>query len=143
MVSSIFVADFLERPDVSIRSPGPSIESTESTNYVADVCVVNIAVDDVGDDVVGVSSLANFVGGHTDSRDIVRFEQTRCNRQTSAARPPGPCPKYSVSHSACIRSLLLSSTISKMGRRRANPTHHSNHTYDICGSFMSFVDRER
>ena len=68
-------ADFFERADVGVRRTRPAVESTESANYVADVRVVNIAVDYVSDDVVRMSSLPDFVGGDADPGHIMRFEE--------------------------------------------------------------------
>ena len=95
------VADFVERADVSVRRARPAVESTEGTNYVADIRVVDIAVDDVGDDVVGVSSLANFVGGRADASDIVRFKQRGAVVRRQARARQEPCLKCFESHSAC------------------------------------------
>src|ERR1044072_5652998 len=63
------LADFFECANVSIRRARPAIGRTARAQHVADVGVVNIAVDDVSDDVVRVSTLANSVGGHADTGD--------------------------------------------------------------------------
>src|ERR1044072_3198871 len=69
------LADFFECANVSIRRARPAIERTERANHAADAGVINIAVDDVSADVVGVSARANFGGGHADTGDVVRLEQ--------------------------------------------------------------------
>ena len=70
-------ANFIERAHISVRRAGPAIEGAERADDVADVRVVDVAVDDVGDDVVGMLALANLVRGRADFRDVVRFEQRR------------------------------------------------------------------
>ena len=108
------LADFFKRPDVSVRRAGSSVESTERANYIANVRVVDIAVDDVGDDVIGMSSLANFVCRHADPRDIMRLEQ----RGAIVSSQPHPRESFIQNTLYLTRhvcSLLLSSTISKMG----------------------------
>src|SRR5882672_321219 len=69
------LADFLQCPDISVRRTWPAIESAEGANYIANIRVIDIAVDYVGDDVVRMSLLANFVGGRADPGNVVRFEQ--------------------------------------------------------------------
>ena len=70
-------ANLFERAHVSVRRARPSIERAEGADDVADVRVVDVSIDDVGDDVVGLLALANLVGGRADFRDVVRFEQRR------------------------------------------------------------------
>ena len=101
------VADFVDRAHVSVRRARPAIERAERAHDVADVRVVDVAVDDVGDDVVRMSSLANFVGGHADASDIVRFEQR------GAIVGGDPLARKSLIQNALnftrhVRSLLLS-----------------------------------
>ena len=69
------LANFLERADVSVRRARATIESAEGTDNVADVGVVDVAVDDVGDDVCRMPALANFVGGRADAGDVMRLKQ--------------------------------------------------------------------
>src|ERR1700716_2145846 len=69
------VADFVDGADVSVRRTRPPVESTEGANYVADIRVVDIAVDDVSDDVVRMPLLANFVSRDSHTSNIVRLEQ--------------------------------------------------------------------
>ena len=71
------LADLFERAHVSVGRAGPAIERAERADDVADVRVVDVAIDDVGDDVVGMSALANFIGGGAHCCDVVRFEQLR------------------------------------------------------------------
>src|SRR5262249_12342335 len=51
-----------------------------------DVGVVDVAIDDVGDDVVRMAALANLIGGGADGRDVVRLKQRGAilNRQPLA-----------------------------------------------------------
>ena len=71
------LADFVERAHVSVGRARPSIERTEGADHVANVRVVNVSIDDVGDDVVGMLALANLVRRRADFRDVVRLEQRR------------------------------------------------------------------
>jgi hypothetical protein len=68
-------ADFVERPHISVGCAGPAIESAERTHNVADIRVVDIAVDDVGDYVVWMFPLPDFVGGSANCSDVMRFQQ--------------------------------------------------------------------
>jgi hypothetical protein len=70
-------ADLFERADVSIRCTWPAIERAESADYVANVCVVDVAIDDVSDDVVRVTARPDFVRSDAHPSDIVRLEQRR------------------------------------------------------------------
>src|SRR5689334_22003435 len=71
------LANLVERADVSIRRTGPTIERAERADDVADVCVVDVAIDDVGDDVVGMAARAYLVGCSANARDVVRLEEER------------------------------------------------------------------
>src|SRR5205814_8691081 len=66
-----FPADGLERLNVTLgRADGP-VESTERAVLRADVCVVDIAVDLVGDDVTGMQPLAKRVSFHGDADQVI------------------------------------------------------------------------
>src|SRR5258708_36571232 len=47
-------ANLVDRAHVSIRGARPSIKRAERADYIADVRVVDVAIDDVSDDVVGL-----------------------------------------------------------------------------------------
>ncbi len=64
-------ADFVDGPHVGIGRAGPSIERAEGAHDVADVRIVDVAIDDVSDDIVRVASLANFISGRTDARHVI------------------------------------------------------------------------
>src|SRR5437762_5531331 len=68
-------ANLIDRAHVSIGRTWPAIERTESTHDVADVRIVDVAIDYVGDDVVRVARLANFVSRGADASYIVGLEQ--------------------------------------------------------------------
>ena len=71
------LADLVERADVSVGRAGTAIERAEGADDVADVRVVDVAIDDVGDDVVRVAARAYLVSRDAHPRDVVRFEQRR------------------------------------------------------------------
>src|SRR5437016_3699961 len=56
-------ANLFYRAHVSVGRAWPAIECAEGADDVADVRVVDIAINDVGDDVVRVAAPANFVRG--------------------------------------------------------------------------------
>ncbi len=68
-------ANLVDGANVSVRCSRPPIKRAEGANYVADIRVIDIAIDDIGDDIVRVSALTNFVSGGANPRNIVRFEQ--------------------------------------------------------------------
>src|SRR5205807_7246362 len=72
-----FFANLVDRAYVSVRRAGPAIECAESTDHVADIRVIDVAIDDVGDNVAGMTALPNFIRGGSDGRDVVRLEQFR------------------------------------------------------------------
>src|SRR5678815_1229199 len=71
------LADLVERADVSIGCARATIERAERAHDVADVRVIDIAIDDVSDDVVRMAARAYLVGSSAHPRDIVRFEELR------------------------------------------------------------------
>jgi len=70
-------ADLLDRMDVRIRLSRTPIERAKRANYIANVRVINIAVDDVRDDIGRVVLHPDLVRGKADPHKIVRFEQCR------------------------------------------------------------------
>src|SRR5258708_38990578 len=82
-------ANLVDRAHVSIGRARPSIERTERAHNVTDVRVVDVAIDDVSDDVVGMPSLANLIGGCAEARDVVRLTQPPAVFSSDAAAAPG------------------------------------------------------
>ncbi len=70
-------ADLVERPHISVGSARPAIESAERADDIADIRVVDVAIDDVGDDVVGMLALPNFIGGSANRGYVMRLKQGR------------------------------------------------------------------
>src|ERR1700752_426956 len=68
-------ADLLKAANVSVGCTRATVERAESANDVADVGVVDVAIDDVGDDVIGVTPRADLISSGSRARDVVRFEQ--------------------------------------------------------------------
>jgi len=56
-----FRANLIDGSDVSVGRAGPPIESAKGADYIADIRVINVAIDDVGDDVVEMTALPNFI----------------------------------------------------------------------------------
>src|SRR5690349_10117914 len=71
------LADLVERADVSVRRTGATIERAERADDVADVRVVDVAIDDVCAEVVRMSARAYLVGRSAHPRDVVRFKKLR------------------------------------------------------------------
>src|SRR5215813_1120267 len=71
------LADLFERADVRVRRSGPAIERAERTDYVADIRVIDVAIDDVGDDVIRMAARADLIGSDAHPGDVMRLEQ-RC-----------------------------------------------------------------
>ena len=68
-------ADFVNSADVSIGRARPAIESAERADHVADIRVVDVAIDYVSNDVVGMTLPANLVSSNADARDVERLQQ--------------------------------------------------------------------
>src|SRR2546421_6671387 len=69
--------DLVHRMNVCVRLAGPSIKSTKGADDVADIGVVDVAIDDIGDDLRIILSLPDLVCSDADSGDIPGPEQ-RC-----------------------------------------------------------------
>ena len=69
-----FDANLVQGSNVSIGCTGSAVEGTERTNNVADVGVIDIAIDDVGNNIGRMFSLADLVSGRADAGDIMRFQ---------------------------------------------------------------------
>src|SRR5688500_133807 len=63
--------------NISVRLPGPAVERAERADDVADVCVIDVAVDDVRDDIGRVLPHPDLVGREPDPHKIVRFQKRR------------------------------------------------------------------
>src|ERR1700730_7216187 len=70
-----FCANLVQSADVSVRCARPSVEGTEGTNNVADIRVIDVAINDVGNNISWVLSLAYLVSGSANAGDIVRFKE--------------------------------------------------------------------
>src|SRR5438132_13289557 len=72
------VVDRFEIEDVSLFSFGPlqwTIKRAESAVFGAEVRVINVAIDDVGDHALGMQLAAQGVGFHTDADQIIGAKQ--------------------------------------------------------------------
>src|SRR6266446_5453653 len=70
-----FGTDLVERSYVSLTVAGASVECTKCAHHVTHIGVVDVAIDDIGDDARRVPPLPNLVRGKADSNKIVRFKQ--------------------------------------------------------------------
>src|SRR6187402_1546942 len=69
------LADLLDRMNVRIRLSWAPIERTEGADYIANVGVINVAVDDVCDNIRRIVPHPDLMRGEADPHKIVRFEQ--------------------------------------------------------------------
>jgi hypothetical protein len=69
------LSDFVERAHVGVGRAGAPVKSTEGADYVADVRVIDVAVNDVSDNLIRVPALPNFIGSDAEASNLVRFEQ--------------------------------------------------------------------
>src|SRR6266404_4570553 len=118
-------ANLVDRAHVSIGRARPPIKRAERADNIADVRIVDVAIDDVSDDVVGMPSLANLIGGGADARDVIRLEQRRAvfSREPPAAQ--GFIEEYlhvGVRHAGCqfvnYFTLDVNTSSIKYGRRQ-------------------------
>src|SRR5437016_3617390 len=65
------VANLVDGADVSVGRARPSIERAEGANHIADVRVIDVAINDVSDDVVRMITTPNLIGGRADSRHVI------------------------------------------------------------------------
>src|SRR5437879_8080679 len=68
-------ANLVDRAHVGVGRARPAIERAESTHDVADIRIVNVSIDDVGDDVIRVTRFANFISRGADASYVVGLEQ--------------------------------------------------------------------
>ena len=69
-------ANFIQRAHVRVGRTRTTI-GAECANYITNVCIVDVAIDDVGNDVLGMLALTDLVCGCANSSDIMRLEQSR------------------------------------------------------------------
>ena len=67
--------DLFHRMDVGVGFSRPSVEGAEGADDVADIRIVDIAVDDVRYDLITVLALADLVGREADTQNVLRFEK--------------------------------------------------------------------
>src|SRR5437660_11145082 len=70
-------ANLVDRAHVGVGRARPAIERAESTHDIADVRIVNVSIDDVGNYVIRMTSLPHFVGRGADASYVVGLEQRR------------------------------------------------------------------
>jgi hypothetical protein len=63
--------NLIYRVDVSIFMPRPAIERAERADHVTDVCIVDVPVDDIGDDTLRMEALSHLVRSHSDAGNVV------------------------------------------------------------------------
>ena len=99
--------NFVERADVGFRVARSAIERAESADDVADVRIIDVAVDDVGDDAFWMASPANLVGGQAYPHEIIRLKQTGAIlcRQSLARES---AIKYWLDVGGCHKNLAIS-----------------------------------
>ena len=67
--------DLIHRVHVCVRLTWPAIERAERADYIADVRVIYIAIDDVCDDIGRIMTHPNLMRSETDADEIFRFEK--------------------------------------------------------------------
>ena len=68
-------ADLVYRMDVCVRLSRSPVKRAERADHVADIRVIDIAVDDVGNDIAWIFSLADLIGGKADADEVFRFQK--------------------------------------------------------------------
>ena len=74
---NLFV-DSLKLQDVSLFGSRPlqrPIKRTKTAKFRTKICVVDVAIDDVGDHALGMQLAPNRVGFHADSDEIIGAEE--------------------------------------------------------------------
>ncbi len=69
--------DLFDRMNIRVRFSGTAVKGAKCAHNVADVCVVDIAVDDVSNHVLRIFAQTDFIGRETDADKIIGFEQGR------------------------------------------------------------------
>src|SRR5439155_2125374 len=78
-LANLFV-NRVEVEDVSLFRLRPlqwAIKRTERAVLGAEICVINVAVDDVGDHAFGMKLTADGIGFHTDADQVVRAVEVK------------------------------------------------------------------
>ena len=94
--------DHVDAVDVAFLVAHGPVEGAEAAVFGAEVGVVDIAVDDVADDALGMELAAQCVGGHADSDQVVAAEQVdgfsgRHHRWASPRKRPAVRTRSSLS----------------------------------------------
>ena len=99
--------DLLEAEHVSFGRPDRPIERAEVAARDADVRVVDVAIDDVGDESVGMLAGADLVGELSEQRASARADTTLAPRPGRAGRRCEPlAAKPSIIVSDCYSSCI-------------------------------------
>jgi hypothetical protein len=61
---------------IRVRLAGPAVEGAKGADDVTDVRVIDVAVDDIGDERRVVFAPTDLVGSDTDAGDIARLEES-------------------------------------------------------------------
>src|SRR3989442_11242316 len=69
-----FRANLVQSANVSVRRAWPPVEGTEGTNNIAYIRVIDVAVNDVGDNVGRMFSFTYLVSGGANAGDLVRLK---------------------------------------------------------------------
>ena len=72
--------------NVSVGLSRSAIKRAECADDVADVRVIDVAVNDVSDDVIGIFALADFVRRRADFGNVVAFKSAVAS--SAVIRPP-------------------------------------------------------
>src|SRR5467141_2360329 len=72
-----FLVNLLEREDVAVLGAERPVEGAEGTILGAEIRVVDVAVDLVGDDAGVVFLPAHLVRGHADAHEVIGFEHVQ------------------------------------------------------------------
>ena len=79
-------ANLIDRPHVRIGRSRPAIKRAERTNNITNVCVVDIPVDDVGDDVLGMPSLPDLISSGARYCDTLQTNGSTSTPKTTTSK---------------------------------------------------------
>ncbi len=86
-------ADLVDGMNICVRLSGPAVKRAKRADDVADVGIINVAIDDVGNDIARILSLAYLIGRKADADKIVAIRAARCSLRRSTARHLALYPK--------------------------------------------------